>query len=213
MQRPRSSHATSPDARDARHLPLASVPMAPKHPMSGEGNPERTVDHGYEVFTRERWAALARRSGAVVSDAEMRALAAIGEPISMEEVQRHLPPPGATPCSDRPEQARGTTKDRRLPGRGARHRSLHHRDCRGRRRRQEHDGEGSPGPASPYRRRPTSARPMDSCGRTPHSKLGACWIARDFPRATTNGRLVETLAAIRAGEPGSGDPRLLAPLL
>ncbi len=53
--------------------------------MSAEDNPEGR-DPGYEVFSRERWTALARRSGAVVSDAEMRALAAIGEAISMEEV-------------------------------------------------------------------------------------------------------------------------------
>ena len=41
---------------------------------------------GYEVFTRERWAALARRSGTDLSDAEIGQLVATGEPISHEEV-------------------------------------------------------------------------------------------------------------------------------
>jgi type I pantothenate kinase len=44
------------------------------------------VDVGYEVFTRERWAALARRSGTDLSDAEVGQLVATGEPISHEEV-------------------------------------------------------------------------------------------------------------------------------
>jgi type I pantothenate kinase len=44
------------------------------------------VDVGYEVFTRERWAALARRSGTDLTDAEVGQLVATGEPISHEEV-------------------------------------------------------------------------------------------------------------------------------
>jgi type I pantothenate kinase len=43
-------------------------------------------DAGYEVFTRERWAALARRSGTKLSDADARSLSATGEPISRDEV-------------------------------------------------------------------------------------------------------------------------------
>jgi type I pantothenate kinase len=46
-----------------------------------------TLDLGYEVFTRERWAALAQRSGAVLSEDAVRALSATGESISTEEAR------------------------------------------------------------------------------------------------------------------------------
>jgi type I pantothenate kinase len=46
----------------------------------------RPADAGYEVFTREQWAALAHRSGTNLSDADARKLAATGEPISRDEV-------------------------------------------------------------------------------------------------------------------------------
>jgi type I pantothenate kinase len=54
-------------------------------PRNGFRSPP-TVDVGYEVFTRERWAALARRSGTDLSDAEVGQLVATGEPVSHEEV-------------------------------------------------------------------------------------------------------------------------------
>jgi type I pantothenate kinase len=41
---------------------------------------------GFEVFTRARWAALARRSGHALPDAEVQGLVGIGEPISVDEV-------------------------------------------------------------------------------------------------------------------------------
>jgi type I pantothenate kinase len=47
---------------------------------------ESNADAGFDVFTRPRWAALARRSGSVLSDVEVRHLAATGDPISVEEV-------------------------------------------------------------------------------------------------------------------------------
>jgi type I pantothenate kinase len=43
-------------------------------------------DAGYEVFTREKWAALAHRSGTNLSAADARKLAATGEPMSRDEV-------------------------------------------------------------------------------------------------------------------------------
>jgi len=55
--------------------------------MSGKDQPERSTDRRYEVFTRERWAALPRRSGTALSASEVRDLAATGEPISLEEVR------------------------------------------------------------------------------------------------------------------------------
>jgi type I pantothenate kinase len=44
------------------------------------------TDVGYEVFSRQRWAALAGRSSTVLSDAEVARLVATGEPVSHEEV-------------------------------------------------------------------------------------------------------------------------------
>jgi type I pantothenate kinase len=55
--------------------------------MSGEDRLQHTLDLGYEVFSRERWAALAQRSDTVLSDDAVRALAAMGEPISIDEVK------------------------------------------------------------------------------------------------------------------------------
>ena len=55
--------------------------------MSGEDPQEEIVELGYEVFTREQWAALGRRSGAVLSDEALRALAEMDEPISIDEVR------------------------------------------------------------------------------------------------------------------------------
>ncbi len=54
--------------------------------MSAEGRPERTLPVGYEIFTRERWTALARRSGALLSDSERQDLAVTAELISLDEV-------------------------------------------------------------------------------------------------------------------------------
>jgi type I pantothenate kinase len=54
---------------------------------SASGRPaESTADAGFEVFSRQRWAALARRSASVLTDVEVRHLAATGDPISMSEV-------------------------------------------------------------------------------------------------------------------------------
>jgi type I pantothenate kinase len=60
--------------------------MAPTD-RSISGRPaESMADSGFEVFSRQRWAALARRSASVLTDAEVRHLAATGDPISMSEV-------------------------------------------------------------------------------------------------------------------------------
>jgi type I pantothenate kinase len=53
---------------------------APDHNSTHPG------DAGYDVFSREEWAALAHRSGNTLSDADARKLAATGEPISLDEV-------------------------------------------------------------------------------------------------------------------------------
>ncbi len=55
--------------------------------MSADGKSERTRPAGYEVFARERWTALARRSGASLSDSERQNLAATADLISMEEAK------------------------------------------------------------------------------------------------------------------------------
>jgi type I pantothenate kinase len=47
---------------------------------------ESNADAGFEVFTRGRWAALARRSVNALSDMEVHQLAATGDPISVDEV-------------------------------------------------------------------------------------------------------------------------------
>ena len=44
------------------------------------------ADVGFEVFTRDRWAALAQPHGSALSEAEVRRLVATGEPISIQEV-------------------------------------------------------------------------------------------------------------------------------
>ena len=44
------------------------------------------IDVGYEVFSRHRWAALARRPGTALSDSDARRLVATGESISLPEV-------------------------------------------------------------------------------------------------------------------------------
>ena len=54
--------------------------------LSPESSSAPAVDVGFEVFTRERWAALARQSESTLSDSEARQLVATGEPISREEV-------------------------------------------------------------------------------------------------------------------------------
>ena len=60
--------------------------MAPRDLSRAESPLETSSDAGFEVFTRSRWAALAQRSGNTPSDAEVRQLAATGEPISVQEV-------------------------------------------------------------------------------------------------------------------------------
>jgi type I pantothenate kinase len=60
--------------------------MAPRDLPRAESPVETPADAGFEVFTRPRWAALAHRSGNTPSDVEVRQLAATGEPISVQEV-------------------------------------------------------------------------------------------------------------------------------
>jgi type I pantothenate kinase len=60
--------------------------MAPTERSTPEIPLEATADAGFEIFTRARWAGLAQRCGSALSDAEVRQLAATGEPISIQEV-------------------------------------------------------------------------------------------------------------------------------
>lgn len=53
--------------------------------MPGAGS-RPAVDPGFEEFSREQWAALARRSGRTVSASDAVRLVATGEPVSVEEV-------------------------------------------------------------------------------------------------------------------------------
>src|ERR1019366_7923408 len=55
-------------------------------------DPVPVVDAGFEVFSREQWAALARRSGNTLSASDAQQLVATGDPISLDEiVEIYLP--------------------------------------------------------------------------------------------------------------------------
>jgi type I pantothenate kinase len=60
--------------------------MATTNRSSSLSLSESNADAGFEVFTRQRWAALVRRSGGALSNDEVRNLAGIGDPISVQEV-------------------------------------------------------------------------------------------------------------------------------
>jgi type I pantothenate kinase len=59
------------------------MPLPGRIPRDG---PEQRVAAGFEVFTRERWAALGRRSESTLSMSDTERLVARGEPVSLDEV-------------------------------------------------------------------------------------------------------------------------------
>lgn len=60
--------------------------VMPPDGTSPADDPVPTVDVGFEMFSRQRWAALARRSANTLSASDAQQLVATGDPISLEEV-------------------------------------------------------------------------------------------------------------------------------
>jgi type I pantothenate kinase len=60
--------------------------MTPADSAKAECNPELSVELGFDVFSRARWASLTRQSGSTLSDPEARRLVATGEPIALDEL-------------------------------------------------------------------------------------------------------------------------------